>query len=147
MPSDFENGTNFIIKKDKQGEYSSYSFSKFAKRETALDEDTVEYVKTQMKDLSTLLPAEPSLEEVEAWLEAEMTGGPAPVTGGRPGQQASQSDDSDAAEAVAALQARRAAQAAASRPAPVADDEDDAGDGDMDSVLAAIAARRRARDV
>lgn len=147
VPSDFENGTNFIIKKDKQGEYSSYSFSKFAKRETALDEDTVEYVKTQMKDLSTLLPAEPSLEEVEAWLEAEMTGGPAPVTGGRPGQQASQSDDSDAAEAVAALQARRAAQAAASRPAPVADDEDEPGDGDMDSVLAAIAARRRARDV
>lgn len=147
VPSDFEYGTNFIIKKDKQGDYSSYSFSKFAKRESALDEDTIEYVKTQMKDLSTLLPAEPSLEEVEAWLEAEMTGGPAPAAT-RPAQGSDDVDGDDAAAAVAALQARRAAQSAAARPAPADSDDDDDGDDDgMDSVLAAIAARRRARDV
>lgn len=147
-PFDFEFGTNFIIKKDKQGDYSSYSFSKFAKRETALDEETIEYVKTQMKDLSTLLPAEPSVEEVEAWLEAEMTGGPAPTTSRQaPRVDAEDDDDNDAAAAIAALRARSKANEAAARPAPAAQDDDDGEDGDMDDVLAAIAARRKSRDV
>lgn len=137
-PFDFEYGTNFVIKKDKQGEYSSYSFSKFAKRETALDEDTVTYVTSQMKDLGTLLPAEPSVEEVEAWLEAEMTGGPAPSsTNSRPAPAV---DDSAAKAAVAALTTARAA-----APAQTNDDDDD--NGDMDEVLAAIAARRQNRQV
>lgn len=145
VPSDFEEGTNFIIKKDKQGEYSSYSFSKFAKRETALDEDTIEYVTSQLKDLGTLLPSEPSLEEVEAWLEAEMTGGPAPQSAARNGQSA---DNSDEAAAIAALQAKRQANNASAAPAPVVDDggDGDGDEGDMDAVLAAIAARRAARN-
>lgn len=150
-PYDFEFGTNFTIKKDKQGDYSTYSFSKFAKRESALDEDTIEYCQSQMKDLSTLLPQEPSVEEVEAWLEAEMTGGAAPTVN-RPvvtRQVAVDDGDSDdAAAAIAALQARLQANAAAARPqVQAADDGDDDGDGDMDDVLAAIAARRRSREV
>lgn len=138
-PSNFEFGTNFVIKKDKQGEYSTYSFSKFAKRETALDPDTIEYVKTQMKDLSTLLPAEPPLEEIEALLEAEMTGGTVATPSRQPAQPSGESDS--AAEAVAALQARRAAQSA-----PVAEEaEDEDGDDEMADVLAQIAARKRQR--
>lgn len=140
-PSHFENGTNFIIKKDRQGEYSTYSFSKFAKRETALDEDTIEYVKSQMKDLSTLLPAEPPLEEIEALLEAEMSGSTVAPT--RQQATAPAVDDS-AAEAIAALQQRRAAQAA---PAKEVVEEDDGEDDEMSAVLAEIVARKRARQV
>lgn len=139
-PCDFLDGTNFVIKKDKQGDYSSYSFSKFARRSTPLDEDTIEYCKTQMKDLSTLIPAEPPLEEIEAWLEADMTGGEGPVTASAPRVDASNSDEQ---EAIAALAARRQANAAAAKPAIEEDDEED---GEMDDVLAAIAARRRQRN-
>ena len=148
-PADYQYGTNFIVKKDKQGDYSTYSFSKFAKRETALDEDTIDYCKSQLKNLSTLLPAEPSVEEVEAWLEAEMTGGPAPTGNGAPRQvpAASAGNDSEAAEAIAALAARRAANTATTKaPAADEDDEDEDSEG-MDAVLAAIAARRQNRDV
>lgn len=148
-PADYQYGTNFIVKKDKQGDYSTYSFSKFAKRETALDEDTIEYCKSQLKDLSTLLPSEPSVEEVEAWLEAEMTGAPAPASSNAPRAQApapSAADDSDAAEAIAALAARRAANTAAARPAADVDEDED-GDDEMDAVLATIAARRQNRNV
>lgn len=141
-PCDFLDGTNFVIKKDKQGDYSSYSFSKFARRPTPLDEDTIEYVRTQMKDLSTLIPAEPPLEEIEAWLEADMTGGEGPTSASTP--RVDVGGTSDEQEAVAALQARRAANAAASKPAV---EEDEGEDGEMDDVLAAIAARRRQREV
>ena len=142
VPSDFEEGTNFIIKKDKQGDYSSYSFSKFAKRETALDEETIDYVLTQMKDLSELLPAEPPLEEVEAWLEADMTGTDIPTSAPAARAQTPVVDDADAQEAIAALAARRTANAAAARPAV----EDDEADDEADDILAAIAARRRSRE-
>lgn len=137
-PCDFLDGTNFVIKKDKQGDYSSYSFSKFARRSTALDEDTIEYCKTQMKDLSTLIPAEPPLEEIEAWLEADMTGGEGPAaTTAAPRVDASNKDEQ---EAIAALQARRQA-----NTAPVVAEAEDEEDGEVDDVLAAIAARRRQR--
>ena len=142
VPSDFEEGTNFIIKKDKQGDYSSYSFSKFAKRETALDEETIDYVLTQMKDLSELLPAEPPLEEVEAWLEADMTGTDIPTSAPAARAQTPVVDDADAQEAIAALAARRTANAAAAKPAV----EDDEADDEADDILAAIAARRRSRE-
>lgn len=139
-PCDFLDGTNFVIKKDKQGDYSSYSFSKFARRSTPLDEDTIEYCKTQMKDLSTLIPAEPPLEEIEAWLEADMTGGEGPAATQSANAPRVDAPSKDEQEAIAALTARRQANAA---PVVVEDDEEE--DGEMDDVLAAIAARRRSR--
>lgn len=154
FPYDYQYGTNFIIKKDKQGDYPTYSFSKFAKRESALSEDEIDYVKSQLKDLSSLLPAEPPLEEVEALLEAEMTGGqyvspnnqqrPAPQQAAprQPAPTVSQDDDDDASvnDVLGALAARRA-------PAqPVVDDQDD-DEGGVNDVLAALAARRQTRSV
>lgn len=156
-PHDYEFGTNFIIKKDKQGDYPTYSFSKFAKRESALSDDEIQYVKTQMKDLSSLLPNEPPLEEVEALLEAEMTGGqynpsgnvapratqtpqPRPVAPQRLVQD--EDDDGSAADALAAL-------ASARRPAVVQPtvQDDDGDDDSVNDVLAALAARRQNRTV
>ncbi len=74
VPFAFEGGTNFIIKKTKQGEYPSYSLSKFARRSTDLTDDEIAEVKDQMIDLSTLLPQSPGEEKVEAMLEAALTG-------------------------------------------------------------------------
>lgn len=74
MPDDLMNGTNFIIRKERQGEYASYSNSGFARSSTPVpveidtDRDLI--------DLRTLLRAEPTLETVEAMLKADLTGEP-----------------------------------------------------------------------
>jgi len=72
IPYAYEGGTNFIIKKTKQGEYASYSLSKFARKSTDLDEDVI--ANFDLADLSDLLPKNPGLEKVEAMLEAAVTG-------------------------------------------------------------------------
>lgn len=74
VPFAFEGGTNFIIKKTKQGEYPSYSLSKFARKSTDLTDDEIALVKDQLVDLSTLLPQAQAIEKVEAMLEAALTG-------------------------------------------------------------------------
>lgn len=75
VPFDYDNGTNFLIKKDQQGEYASYTLSKFARKETSLDDDTIAMCQEAMVDLSTVLPKNPGYEKVEAMLEADLTGG------------------------------------------------------------------------
>jgi hypothetical protein len=74
IPFDYELGTNFVIKKKEQGEYASYATSKFVKHSSALDEETIANVKSQLATLSTLLPKNPGIEKVEAMLEAAMNG-------------------------------------------------------------------------
>ena len=153
IPFDYELGTNFIIKKDQQGEYASYILSKFAKRESALDDDTIDFVKGQLKDLATTLPKKPDLAEVEAMLEADMTG--AEYKAGGTARQApaaaSEDDDADMQAAMEKLRNRR--------QAAVADDEDDVPapaprkaapvvesndeDDDDDDIIAQLKARRK----
>lgn len=135
IPFAYENGTNFIIKKTQQGEYSTYATgSRFARHETDLTAEEIEHVEEHMIDLSTLLPANPGLERVEAMLEAALTGGSVDDT---------PSVVSDPAPS----------KPAPSKPAPVAvaeevDDSDDQGD-DADQkaqdILAKIRARNKAR--
>jgi len=75
IPYSFKKGTDFLIKKSQQGEYSTYAMgSKFARKSTDLDDDMIAYVQEQMIDLSTLLPKNPGAEKVQAWLEASLTG-------------------------------------------------------------------------
>ena len=75
VPYAFEGGTDFVIKKTKQGDFATYSLgSKFARKSTDLDQDTVAAVQQQLIDLSTLLPKNPGVENVEGMLEAAMTG-------------------------------------------------------------------------
>ena len=74
VPFAYEGGTDFIIKKTKQGDYASYTIgTKFARRATDLDEDVV--ANLQLLDLSTLLPKHPGVEKVDSMLEAALTGG------------------------------------------------------------------------
>jgi len=75
IPYAYENGCNFIIKKTKQGDYDTYAVgSKFARKSSSLDEDEVAALEEHLVELSTLLPAHPTYEKVEAMLEADLTG-------------------------------------------------------------------------
>ena len=74
VPFAYEGGCDFIIKKTKQGEYASYQMSKFARSESDLDAEQIEFVEGQIIDLSELLPANPGREKVDAMLMAALTG-------------------------------------------------------------------------
>jgi hypothetical protein len=135
VPYDFTDGTNFQIKKDQQGEYASYTLSKFARRESSLDDDTIAMVKEGMVDLSTVLPKNPGYAKVEAMLEADLTGGeyvessaqstPAPVATATPVQESTP------------------APTATQEPAPVATTETDSDiDDEAEQLLAQIRQRK-----
>lgn len=136
IPYDFENGYNFIIKKQKQGEFATYALgSNFARKATSLDDETIAYVQEEMVDLSTLLPENPGFEKAESLLNAALTGTDVPET-----NTSSSRDDDD----VPATPAKATKPAAAK--AEVVDDSDDDDDGttaSADDVLAKIRARRQ----
>lgn len=73
-PWAYEGGTNFIIKKSRLGDYSTYANSKFARKSSDLDPDTIARIEDQLIDLSTLLPPHPGREKVDEMLAAAMTG-------------------------------------------------------------------------
>lgn len=74
-PVEYKGGCNFNIGKAAQGDYSTYALtSGFARRSTDLTDDEIALVEDEMVDLSTLLPAKPSLEKVEAMLAAALSG-------------------------------------------------------------------------
>ncbi|MCB1711539.1 MAG: hypothetical protein KDH96_03385 [Candidatus Riesia sp.] len=73
-PDDLKNGTNFIISKQKNGEYSSYDNSRFARNSSPvciqIDEEK------DIVDLKTLLKEEPSYDDLAEKLECHLTGRP-----------------------------------------------------------------------
>lgn len=74
VPFAFEGGTNFIIKKTKQGDYPSYSLSKFARKSDDLEDEQIALARENSVELGTLLPQHPGVEKVERMLEAALTG-------------------------------------------------------------------------
>lgn len=73
-PWDIDAGNNFIIRKDKDGEYAVYDLnSKFINSTSAIPEEYRALVEEQV-DLSTYLPANPGLDKVEKLLSAHQTG-------------------------------------------------------------------------
>jgi len=75
VPYAYENGCDFIIKKTKQGEYSTYAVgSRFARRSSDLTDEQVALVEENLSVLSDLLPRNPGLEKVQGMLEAALTG-------------------------------------------------------------------------
>lgn len=134
IPYAYEGGTNFIVKKTKQGDYSTYTIgSKFARKSSDLDDDTI--ANLQLADLSTLLPKHPGRDKVEAMLEAALTGGTYVD-----GDGSSNDDGDDDGDIPAAPKAK-------ATPKPAA--AEDAGDGDVDAeaddILAQIRARKKAK--
>lgn len=74
VPYLYENGCNFIIKKTEFGDRAKYDVgSKFARKSTDLTEDEIAFVSDEIVDLSTLIPANPGHEKIEAMLNAALT--------------------------------------------------------------------------
>ena len=73
-PFAYEGGTDFLIKKTKQGEFASYTLSKFARKSSDLTEEEIEVADAGIVDLSTLLSKKPELSAVEGILMAALTG-------------------------------------------------------------------------
>jgi hypothetical protein len=156
VPYSFEGGYDFIIKKTQQGEYSTYTMgTKFQSRQRSLTEDELVVVTDEnggMIDLATLLPKNPGLEKVQGMLNADLNGEDYQESG-RGGQRSSDDDEAPAPRSKPAPKAKaddddapwnEAPKAAAPKPAakPVA--ESDEGSSDVDDMLAAIRARRKA---
>ena len=131
VPFSYENGCNFIIKKTKQGEYPSYSLSKFARQETDLTADQIEFVEEQLSDLSELIPANPGYEKVSAMLEAALTGGEYEDT----------NSNTEPAK-PAATKAEATAEPVAEKETVTVDESSDESSDEGDKILAQIRARR-----
>lgn len=67
-------GFNFTIKKVTQGKYDKYDIgSTFARKPSAIPEEYLDNL--ELTDLTTILPAELSFDEVNSILEAHLSGG------------------------------------------------------------------------
>lgn len=69
IPQDYDLGTNFIIRKTKDGLYMDYSTSRFERKSTRLEDDVVDFVETKLVDLKTTIPVntgpEPLLQALD----------------------------------------------------------------------------------
>lgn len=138
-PIEFEGGCNFNIGKAAQGEYSTYALtSGFARRSSDLTEDEIALVEDEMVDLSTLLPAKPDIEKVEAMLAAALSG----EEYVEPGKS---SDDAEPAPAASKAEAPAAKAEEKAAPAPVVEAEDKEAEAEADDILTKIRNRRAAQ--
>jgi hypothetical protein len=134
VPFAYEGGTDFIIKKSKQGEYSTYALgSKFARKSRDLTDDEIALAQDQIVDLSTLLPQPIGEEKMHSMLEAAMNGTPL-----------SDEDSSAPAPAAPSKPAMTATESAASSTDD-SDSDEDGGNDEADQILAAIRSRRKAK--
>ncbi len=147
LPEDFDGGYDFIIKKTKQGEYSTYTTgTKFHSKQRALDADELALAEENMVDLTTLLPANPGYDKLQSMLEADMNGGdyedgtpqytPRPAPAGK-----NINEDNEEFEQARPARTSRVTDdepRQPRKPAPVDADADE----DVDEILAAIQARR-----
>ena len=153
-PSDFDEGTDFVIKKTKNGKWAKYDLgTKFVKRESALDEDELEAAEAGMVDLTTYLPEKPTLEKIEAKLKSALTGS---VYEDEDSEDDEDEDEDDTPKSVKKKVAKAAvvddadedvvAEKPTKKKKTVVEDEseDDEDDEDEDSsnVLAKLRARR-----
>lgn len=70
LPTDYNNGTNFRIKKTKNGNYADYSTSQWDRRESALTEDQLKAIdENGLYNLSDYLPSRPSEEGLEVMFD------------------------------------------------------------------------------
>jgi len=69
-PWDYKNGTDFVIRRGRQGQHASYAQSRFARKSRPLTAHERRVVEEQMIDLSTLIPENPGLDAIEKLLES-----------------------------------------------------------------------------
>lgn len=160
MPTDYEGGLDFNIKKTSKGGYADYSTSTWARKESALtqsERDAIE--KFGLYNLADFLPKKPNEQElriIKEMFEASVNGEPFDMdrwgayfkpAGMMNTAAPSRNSDDDAPAPKAVVQ---------SRPAPVAKAEDDDPPFDVDGddtpaptapVQAAKPASQRAEDI
>jgi hypothetical protein len=138
VPFDYEEGTNFIIKKTKNGEFADYSRSRFDRKPSSLDPDTIEMVQDSLVDLETLLPAKPTYEKIEAFVQAALNGGSVDT---------SDSDDDDEEVVVPTKKINSVKEAAAvTKTAPKVSIPDEDDDDDEDEEALKILERIKTRN-
>jgi len=71
-PYEFKGGHNFRIKKDKSGEYASYTGSSFSPKQTDVADDVLEQI--ELYDLKTFRTPKTDRAQVETMLIADQTG-------------------------------------------------------------------------
>jgi hypothetical protein len=70
MPTDFLNGTDFIIKKTMQGKFADYSTSVYSRKSTSLTEEEIAALEAfPLADLSTYLPKKPDEQHLAVIME------------------------------------------------------------------------------
>jgi hypothetical protein len=156
LPTDYQGGLDFNVKKTSKGGYADYSTSGFARKETALTTEELEAIeKFGLFNLKDFLPKKPSEQElriIKEMFEASVDGEPydperwsqfykpAGFKGG----------DSEGSTASAAPAARTAAPAPVAAPAAQEPWEDDAAEAAEAPVVAPAAAKpasQKAEDI
>ncbi len=70
LPTDYELGLDFKLRKEKQGQYADYSTSGWARKESSLNEEELEAIeKHGLFNLSDFLPTKPDQEHLDAIVE------------------------------------------------------------------------------
>lgn len=149
VPYSFDGGYDFIVKKTQQGEYSTYTMgTKFQSKQRALSEDELVVVENGMIELATLLPKNPGVEKTQAMLNADLNG-ESYQESGRQGASETPTPKVTPSKAPAAKKPAvdddeppfvpDPKPAKPAKPATV-----DEGSSDVDDMLAAIRARRKA---
>jgi hypothetical protein len=141
VPYNMDGGYDFVIKKTKQGEYSTYAVgSRFKAKPRSLTDEEREVAEEQMIHLSTLLPANPGEDKVAGQLNAALTG--AEYADSTPAKKAATSSkatlsDEDADDAPAPVAAKKTTKVVEQA---VVDGPDEA-----DEILASIRNRRQSK--
>jgi len=133
IPYEFKDGYDFVIKKTEKGGYADYMVgTKFLSKQRSLTDDEIAAASEGMGDLASLLPKNPGLDKVQAYLNADINGGAVSEGNG-------EDDDVPFEQSAPA----KAAPAKAAAPAPAA--KADEGNSSVDDMLEVIRRRRAAQ--
>lgn len=129
LPTDYLNGTDFKLTKTMKGQYADYSTSKWARKESSLNEEQLAAIDEHgLNNLVDYLPAKPTAEGVQAIAEmfAASVDGELydPAKWGQFYKPYGLDVSTKTQETTESVQASKPAPAA--KPAVVEDDEDDA---------------------
>lgn len=148
VPWDFENGTDFMIRKEVvpgNPPRAGYTNSKFLRKSRPLTKEEMAVVEEQAINLSTLIPAEIPAEKLIEYLNADLNGSPLPQQSSAPdtsvGSTASIDPTPTPSAAVYGAESSNAVQTETKVEVPISVASDD---DDTDDILAQLARNKLA---
>ena len=150
LPTDYEGGLDFNIKKTSKGGYADYSTSTWARKESSLTAEEAQAIEQfGLYNLSDFLPKQPSdaeLKIIKEMFEASVNGEAYdPERWGAYYKPAGLRSDNMPSSATQSAPAQQAAPVA--RPAPVVEEEDDVDSVATAPVAEAKPSSQRAEDI